>query len=284
MARHAPRFPFDEFRRLRFGDGRPRCPHCEGTHIQRWGGFSGRRRYRCIDCRRTFSDFTATPLAHLKRIDRWPGFCSCTMDTLSVRATGRRLGVDKNTAFRWRHRLLAALEADDDGVLTGTIVIHETWFARSQKGQRQLDRPARIRKALKRHEITPVWVFFARDETGRIASGVVGLRRPTVADLESGLRGRLEAPRELVGTFGPLGAAGTLAHRLALPYRKVWLNLPEMQRIWGYIRGLVLWLKRFRGVATRYLSHYLAWHRFQETIRHGGGASGRRLLLAARFP
>ncbi|MGK7313312.1 MAG: transposase [Candidatus Longimicrobiales bacterium M2_2A_002] len=283
MGHHTARFPFEQFRHLRFGAGRPPCPHCACERVHRWGGFSGRRRYRCTGCDRTFSDFTATPLAHLKLIDRWPGFCSCTLDTLSVRATARRLAVDKNTAFRWRHRLLAALEADDDGILTGTVTLHETWFARSRKGQRRLDRPARTRRAERRHEITPVWVSFAQDETGRVAHGIVGPYRPRANDLEEGLRHRLRSPRELVCPFGPYGAAGILAVRIDVPYRIAAGSDREIVRLWSYIRRLVRWLSRFRGVATRYLSHYLTWHAFLETLRPGPPA-GPLLLLAARFP
>lgn len=286
MAHHTarfPRFPFEQFRHLRFGAGRPSCPHCACERVQRWGGFSGRRRYRCTGCSRTFSDFTATPLAHLKLIDRWPGFCSCTLDTLTVRAAGRRLGVDKNTAFRWRHRLLAAIEADDDGVLTGTVILHETFFAHSEKGSRRLDRPARTRRAEKRHEITPVWVSFAQDETGRVAAGIIGRHRPGATDLEERLRHRLRSPRELVCPFGPYGAAGILAVRLEVPYRRAERRDPAIVRLWSYIRRLVRWLSRFRGVATRYLSHYLTWHAFLETLRPGSPA-GLLLLLAGRFP
>jgi len=46
------------------------------------------------------------------------------------------------------------------------------------------------------------------------------------------------------------------------------------------------WIRRFKGVATRYLPNYLTWHRFiyaLETVatRHGVGC---RRLLMVEFP
>lgn len=276
-------FPFEEFRRRRFG-GRPRCPYCRATHVHRWGGFSGRRRYRCVSCRRTFSDFTGTPLATLKHIDRWPDFCHCMLESLSVRRTATLIGVDKNTAFRWRHLILPAVDASDTASLASSVVFHETWFPHSEKGSRNLDRPARRRAAFHRIDMTPVWVLVARDSSGRIASDVVGPLRPAATDLDVALGPRLAATAEFVSTFGPYGAAGMLAVRLERSYRRAEPGAPEVMAVRRYILALRRWLKPFRGVATRYLANYLAWHRFLDASGKLGCGAGHRWLLAARFP
>lgn len=283
MDHQTQRFPFEQFRQARFG-GRPNCPHCRADRVHRWGSFSGRRRYRCVACRRTFSDFTATPLASLKRIDRWPGFCQCTLATLTVRQTGARLGIDKNTAFRWRHRLLGALRADDNEPLTGTVAVHETWLAHSAKGNRRLNRPARVRKALKRAEITPVWVIFAQDQTDRLASAVAGRLRPGASVLEHTLGPRLPDPRELVSSVGPYGAVGTLAVRMGVSYRRARTGDPIIGRLRRYAVALRRWLRRFRGVATRYPAHYLAWYQFEVMTSGRSPGVARRFLLIGRFP
>src|SRR5262245_20926599 len=83
-------FPFEVFRRTRFVRG-VRCPRCGGSEVRRWGGFAGRQRFRCSSCARTFSDFTGTPLAYLKKIDRWPGHCASIEETESVRREAARL-------------------------------------------------------------------------------------------------------------------------------------------------------------------------------------------------
>lgn len=257
----ASAFPIARYRRARFPDRRPSCVHCGTPRVQRWGHFSGRQRYRCSACRRTFSDFTGTPLAYLKLLDHWPAFCDCILASRTVRHTARLLGVDKDTAFRWRHRLLAALDAADTTTLRSGVALQETWFAHSEKGSRTLDRPARRRRALHRTEITPVWVQVARDAAGRLASGVMGSHRPGPTDLEAFLLPHLHPHVELVSAIGYYGAPARMADHTGHSHRHVQHHDPTLAPIRAYVLHLHRWIRRFRGVATRYLDHYLAWHR-----------------------
>src|SRR6266853_3174030 len=47
------------------------CPHCGGDRVHRWGNDSGKPRYRCTHCRKTFNPLTGTPLAGLHHPERW---------------------------------------------------------------------------------------------------------------------------------------------------------------------------------------------------------------------
>src|SRR5665213_1057354 len=47
------------------------CPHCGRSGVHRWGSASGKPRYRCTSCRKTFNPVTGTPLAGLHRPERW---------------------------------------------------------------------------------------------------------------------------------------------------------------------------------------------------------------------
>ena len=47
------------------------CPHCGGREVTLWGKASGVPRYRCKSCGRTFNALTKTPLAHLRKKDKW---------------------------------------------------------------------------------------------------------------------------------------------------------------------------------------------------------------------
>lgn len=264
-----PSFPFAHYRRLRFGSRRPSCPHCAARRVHCWGTFSGRRRYRCTACRRTFSDFTGTPLANLKLIDRWPAFGHCVLASLTVRQTAELLAVDKTTAFRWRHRLLHALDASDTRPLGMAVLVHETSFPYSEKGRRDLDRPPRRRSVFGRLDVPTAWVYVAADPGLRFASGVTGLHRPNAVDLRSALEPRLQPAAELASVFGPYGAAGLLAVRTHRAYRRVDRCSPEFAVVQRSITALRRWLRRFNGVATRYLSNYLAWHRYLQAAARG---------------
>ena len=44
------------------------CPHCKARRVIRHGHANGLQRYRCRDCRKTFSALTGTPLARLRGV------------------------------------------------------------------------------------------------------------------------------------------------------------------------------------------------------------------------
>jgi transposase-like protein len=85
------------------------CPHCGEAGIVRWGASSGLPRYRCKACARTFNALTKTPLARLRMREKWSTQADAMIDGVSVAKAARRCGVHYTTAFRWRHRFLAAL-------------------------------------------------------------------------------------------------------------------------------------------------------------------------------
>ena len=128
MSSHSPlgatgpylRFPLRAEHRVGLRDGKL-CPLCRGTRIQKWGHFAGRQRFRCRDCRRTFSTFTGTPLRYLKRPERWRAFLWCIEGRLTVRASGAALHIDKNTALRWRHRVLDHWRLEPHRQLRGSV-------------------------------------------------------------------------------------------------------------------------------------------------------------------
>jgi len=144
----------------------PRCPHCQSTSIKKWGAANALRRYRCKGCRVTFNALTGTPLAQLHKRALWGEHAQALVDGLSLRKVAARLDVDHTTAFRWRHRFLKAPKALKPRALVGTVEADETYFLYSEKGARNLKRPARRRggKASKRglsDEQVPVLI--ARD-------------------------------------------------------------------------------------------------------------------------
>src|SRR5208283_3275757 len=47
------------------------CPHCAGREVVAWGRSRGLSRFRCKGCGRTFNALTKTPMAHLRKRERW---------------------------------------------------------------------------------------------------------------------------------------------------------------------------------------------------------------------
>lgn len=263
----APLFPIAAFRALRFRAG-VLCPHCDCTRIAPWGSSSGRRRYRCQACLRTFSDFTGTPFAHLKRLDACPMYCLCLLLGVSVRLAAALSRIHRDTAFRWRHRFLAAIRTEDrrNGrrrpPLSGAIHLGDHWLPYSEKGARSLDRPPR-RCGFRglSFETRAAWIAIAcGDESGADAE-LAGSQRPHVEVFAHLLGDRATAGATLVSSAGEYGPAGLLAQRAGCRFERLRLAAGgHMDAVGDYRRSLVVWLERFRGVATKYLDNYLRWH------------------------
>jgi transposase-like protein len=243
------------------------CPRCQGQHLYRHGTKSGLQRFRCRACGRTFNSLTGTPLARLRHKEKWLDFGECMLDSRTVRKAAARLGVDKNTSLRWRHRFLTLIKTDRPGCLNGIAEADETFLLESQKGARNLQRTARKRggKASKRGiSKEQVCILVARDRSGNTVDFVTGRGPVTVAQLKEHLRPVL-APDTLLVTDANT-AYRTFARQHGISHQYVNLSAGErmrgavhVQNVNGYHSRFHTWLRRFNGVATRYLQNYLGW-------------------------
>ena len=64
------------------------------------------KRSRCLDCQRTFNPLTGTPLAKLRKKECWLSYAGALNAALPVRKAAKACKINKNTAFKWRHRFL----------------------------------------------------------------------------------------------------------------------------------------------------------------------------------
>ena len=123
------------------------CPYCQaaGDGLHPWGRSHGLPRYRCHACGRTCNPLSGTPLARLRKREQWLRYGQALIDGVSVRSAARRCQIDKNTAFRWRHRFRQQVARHRATHESGIVEADETFFLASFKGQRHLPRPARRR-------------------------------------------------------------------------------------------------------------------------------------------
>ena len=97
-----------------------RCPHCASEGAVSRGMARGLRRYQCKGCGRTFNALSGTPLSGLHHKERWLSFGASLAKGETVKASAARCDVAVSTAFRWRHRFLAAARSDSE-VLKGIV-------------------------------------------------------------------------------------------------------------------------------------------------------------------
>jgi transposase-like protein/IS1 family transposase len=262
------------------------CPRCQGSQLYRHGAKSGLQRFRCRACGRTFNSLTGTPLARLRHKAKWLGFSQCMLDSRTVRKAAAIVEVAKNTSLRWRHRFLTLVKTDRPACLNGIAEADEIFLLESQKGARDLQRPPRKRagKASKRGiSAEQVCILVARDRSGGTVDFVTGRGPVTVVQLKTHLTPVL-APDTLLVTDGNK-AYQAFARQQHISHQYVNVSAGErvrgavhVQNVNGYHSRFHTWLRKFNGVATRYLENYLGWRWSidQERIR-----SPETLLKAA---
>ena len=69
------------------------CPHCAGREIVGWGRSDGLLRFRCKSCGRTFNALTKTPMAHLRKKERWLDHAQAMIEGMSLAKTAKLCGV-----------------------------------------------------------------------------------------------------------------------------------------------------------------------------------------------
>ncbi|MGF6275148.1 transposase-like protein [Massilia sp. UYP11] len=249
-----------------------RCPGCACERCHRHGQANGLQRYRCCACGRTFNDLTGTPLARLRLKGKWLDYLETVLDSRSVRSAARRVGVHRNTAFRWRHRFLERAKDDRPARLSGIVEADEMFLLESQKGSRKLDRQPRKRggrAALRGISHHLDCILVARDRSGQTIDAVTGRGALKAAQLVRHLLPKLDPQALLVTDANAAYAAFARTHGIA--HQAVNLSAGErvrkgvegaihVQNINAYHRRFKEWLARFHGVASCRLPNYLGWH------------------------
>lgn len=274
----------------RIGDA-PACPHCTAGRVIKHGTANGLQRYRCRGCGKTFCALTGTTLAGLHQRGKWLDHVAALREGLILREVAERLHIAVSTAHRWRHRFLAAPKSIQSQVLSGIAEADETYFLHSYKGQRNgLKRPPRKRggRAGKRGlSAEQVPVLVVRDRAGGTADFILPL-----ADKKhvSAVLKPLLARDAVLCTDGS-GSLAAAARDLGIEHHA--LNFTagirvigpwHIQNVNAYHARLKDWVRRFRGIATRYLDSYLGWFRAIERSPASASTPAAWLAMALGMP
>jgi transposase-like protein len=291
-------------------DERPCCPACHAEQPYRWGKSGATPRWRCRSCGKTFTTISGTPLAYAKRR---PELLEAAIDMLgdnprSCRKLAKALGVHRMTVWRWRLKVLRAIEGYGDRALAGLVEADETFFRESRKGSREW---ALHRKGQGPQPPRPRW----RDFDWKIAKLPRGLSRWQIPVLV--LRDRHDATcaRRLPSLRGT--AFDPVLDEVLAPDAMLCTDNAAVYRRWGKARNRVVeqvnssrgirvrdgvfhiqnanayhsrfkdFMRPFRGPSARHLNLYIAWMAFRDRLR-GTAIRGNplieRLLQDGRKP
>lgn len=244
------------------------CPHCNSKSFYKWGIRSNLQRYRCKSCHKTFNALSNTPLARLRYKNVWMDYTQDLIRGDSIRASATHCHVDKNTAFRWRHRMLQVPVRTKAEHLHGIVEFDETYFLESQKGNHHLERKARKRggKATQRgisSEQTAVLII--RDRDGNTVDSILETsNKETLADVIIPLIDKdtlLCSDKKTSYTAFAKKFGYTLETINVSAKEHIRNGIYHVQNVNAYDSRLKGWMKHFHGVATKYLESYLGWMR-----------------------
>jgi transposase-like protein len=257
-------------------EGLPACPHCKGSCIVRNGHQDGLQVFKCKTCAKRFNRLSKTPLARLRHRDKWQDAVESIHQKESLTKMQKRLKVSRETAHRWRHRLLGVLRRAGNPLLSGVVEADETFIRNSYKGWRKpLERQARKRggasqyRGLPLEEYSCVWI--ARDRNKETAHHV-SMHRDE-GTLKQFL-GTLIQKGSVLCSDGKRGYAKFTRKTEGIQHvilnqskgERVKDSVYHIQNVNNYHQRLKSWLISFNGVSSKYLNNYLHWFRFTSNL------------------
>ena len=248
-------------------DVSPECPHCQASHLKKWGKSGSIQRYRCNDCLKTFNNKTNTPLAKLRKSHLWEEYARCMVLKLTLREAADTCGINLKTAFLWRHRFLMAQAGQNDDKLSGIIEVDEFFLAHSEKGSKTLAYKKKARKRGgnidKRTKKGQVAVLLSIDRSNHMINLI--LSADTTAEIAANFSKNITENSVLCSdgswSYVTIAKQKNCDHKRLINSKvRVIDKVYHIQTVNGAIAHFKGWVNgKMKGVATKYLSNYLAW-------------------------
>ncbi len=267
-----------EIKESRFSKGQI-CPHCGANSVKKNGKANGLQRYFCNSCKKTFSEFSLSPLAYSKLpLDKWVAYAKGMVLGFSIRKNAREVGVCVKTSFYMRHKVLDCIRVYMGiGDVDGLVEMDETFFPLSYKGNHKksgfkMPRPARKRgKQIQLRGISrdQVCVASALDRNGNIIMESVCTGRISYKTLERLYAGRIDE-NSIICTdshksYIRFAKDFKLDHK-RIPSGHHTNGIYHINHVNSLHSNLKLWMRKFRGIATKYLPNYLNWYKWVESF------------------
>lgn len=245
------------------------CPECGSVkHLVKYGKTeSGVQRYRCKKCEITFTPLSYTFLSNSKKsLSTWLSYLDCMINGFSLNKSAEICGISSRTAFFWRHKILDILRKKLKRIkLRGIIEADDTFFRESYKGNSPPDRePYRRGTPASKRGISEeqIAVSTAVDRNGKVYGRISAKGRSTAKEIKKAIGSRIDKEAILCtdndSAYRRFANDKHLEHIVIQEHETV-KGVYHVNNINSYHSRLKSFIKRFKGVATKYLDNYLAW-------------------------
>ncbi len=263
------------------------CPHCGDGLVRANGKLKGVQRFVCKGCGKNFSETTGKFWYNIKKKGKVHRYLYCLLSGYSLRKSAEETGISLQTSFDWRHKLLISFSSVSPEGFHGITESDELFFAHSEKGNKDLGRPARKRGGKARKagiSDEKVAVVATCDRTGNKDFKVATRGRISKKDLEKVLGGKLEKASALCSdshrSYTAFAKEEEVRHKKfnASKGQRTVDKVYHVQNVNNMDMRLRKFMGSFNGVATKYLQNYLNWFLVLEKIKN---STGRMAMAAA---
>lgn len=247
------------------------CPHCSSKNFIKFGKYDGIQRYRCKDCRKTFSNTTNSIWEYSKNpAEKWFKFTELLIEEKTLKYCAEKLDISIATAFYWRHKLLHALEKNyEEDNFKNIVFINSNTQGISNKGSKGKAYEYK-NKFCKRYDLyrTRVSLIILCDTNDCMSIKVMGLSNNIGKDYTEKLFLKIDEKAYVKTIDGRTFRDYVIMHNKKLPLklRKSFEYNPNSyylsdniicsKEILNCSSNLTNWLGKFKGVASKYLNHY----------------------------
>ena len=253
------------------------CPHCSGKKYRKHGKDKGSQRYYCNSCKKTFTEYTGTWLAGIHKKELVADYLKLMGQELSLDKIKDGLGINKKTAFDWRHKILSGLENNDKGSFKGITESDDTFFLHSSKGSKLQGRKPRKRGGpAKKRGISneQVAVIVTADRGAELDLSVATFGRIKKSDISKAIGQRVSEDTILCSdshvSYKGFAIDNNMEHHAVRADLKQYVKrkIYHVQHVNSIDSRLKKWIEyQFGGVSTKYLQKYLNWFKAKEKLK-----------------
>ena len=258
-----------------------KCRKCNAEQIVKFGkDKNGKQRYKCKSCGATFIETSFSAISHTRHSDAvWSDYIYLLLKGASLEECAYRCRISVRTAFIWRHKILNALQKDQaDRMMGGIVEADEMFLPVSYKGNHSKSKRFTMpREAFKRgtdnrsNRVAKACIMCAVERNGQSYSEVLGAGQPTVKMIDHAFGKRI-IPDSIMLADGALAMKNYFAKKTDVALIRLQSTTsgshhggdPEIRGIYhiqsanNYHKRLNDFLRRYNGVSTKYLNHYVS--------------------------
>ena len=259
------------------------CPCCGKTHYYLNGKRNGVQTYKCKKSGKRFNEFSGTSVAYLKKKDLLRPFIQEMLSGSSLKTCTKLISISIQTAFDWRHKIIAAVSKDAPKYFSGIAEMFEHQFSFSTKGQGAKARRIGQKGEIKEDEINkpkkkrcqePVSVVVVNDRNNNLEFKVIKQGKISEADLKKEFSSKFKKVKKLCIEQNSVIQQFTIGKKISyhinengkrVKGKNKYYNTKTARRT---LFNLLFWMERFKGVSSTYLQNYLYWFMLTEQLKH----------------